>query len=443
MLKPSKYNYHTYTNDGEMLLMNTLSGRLVKFQPDQARSVSGYLSKNTDDENAVVNFLQKRGILVNVQVDEHLKVKNLFAQIQSKPILTLTLLPTEQCNFRCVYCPESFKRAEMLRDVQGAIIDYVRENIHKYTGVIIAWFGGEPLLAMDVITNLSTAIMQICKEKNKTYASSISTNAYLLSVNTFRLLLQYHVFKYQITIDGLKETHDRQRCLQDGSPTYDVIVDNLLQIKQTVHTGKFQIMLRINVSKSMISQIPQYISWYKRNFGNDRRFCLLIKRVSDYGGEMIHSFSEEIILDNSEEKVFFDSLLSSDLYRCSLVNRSFFSRGGMLCSACMQNALLIDSQGNIRKCTCHLDDDVLNLFGNISGRNIENNDNYVRWNEPLYNKKCDNCFFYPICMSSYCKYKSILTQKTCCPDEKRQIGKYLEIFNKQGVFETMESLDRG
>lgn len=436
MLKPSKFNYYTFNDSSDMLLLNTYSGRKIKLSPNLSERIMGYLNGETEDNNPIVKFLSDRGVLVGKEVDEGLKVRNLFTQIQGQSTLVLTVLPTEQCNFRCIYCPESFKRQKMSPDVQNAIIDYVRKNIHNYTGVQIMWFGGEPLMELDIISKLSQAIMQICKDKNRKYLANITTNAYLLDLVTFRSLLRYNVLDYQITIDGLRESHNRQRPLGDGAPTYDVIINNLLQIKQNVKTGKFRIMLRINVSQSMIAEIPQYIDWFKLNFGDDERFCLAVKMVGNYGGERVNDISEELISKNGTEDMFFGSMMASDLYQCKLICGSSFRAGGMLCTACMRNSLLIDSEGNFRKCTCNLDNNELNFFGNIlDGRIDKKSYDYIRWNEPYYEKKCLDCFFQPVCMSSYCKYKSILSQKACCPEEKRHISAYLKILDKQGVFE--------
>ena len=77
--------------------------------------------------------------------------------------LRLIIMPTEQCNFRCQYCYESFKFGKMSLEMQDAIINFVRKNIYKYTEVHLDWYGGEPLLAFDVIQYISENVLKICK----------------------------------------------------------------------------------------------------------------------------------------------------------------------------------------------------------------------------------------------------------------------------------------
>jgi uncharacterized protein len=61
-------------------------------------------------------------------------------------VLQLIILPTEQCNFRCVYCYELFDygliRQEVVEWIKNLLI--ARKSSLKYLSV--SWFGGEPLI---------------------------------------------------------------------------------------------------------------------------------------------------------------------------------------------------------------------------------------------------------------------------------------------------------
>ena len=69
-------------------------------------------------------------------------------------ILNLTVLPTEQCNFRCVYCYESFCRGGMSPVVVTALERFLDLRAPGLDRLSIAWFGGEPLLAADVVERI-------------------------------------------------------------------------------------------------------------------------------------------------------------------------------------------------------------------------------------------------------------------------------------------------
>ena len=154
MLRPSKYNHICFNDDGELLIANMYSNKMCKVSQDNAEYATEILRKEyISEEDDLILKMQKAGVLIDSEEDEDIRLKGSYLEEQSKPILLLTILPTEQCNFRCVYCPEEFSRGKMSEEVQKAIIRYVRQNINAYTGLRVSWFGGEPLLAMDVIAH--------------------------------------------------------------------------------------------------------------------------------------------------------------------------------------------------------------------------------------------------------------------------------------------------
>ena len=67
----------------------------------------------------------------------------------------------------------------------------------------VAWFGGEQLLAADVIESLSKRLMAPAEEKGVDYRASIITNAYLLTQDVIDMLSAVKVTSAQVTIDGL------------------------------------------------------------------------------------------------------------------------------------------------------------------------------------------------------------------------------------------------
>jgi len=169
-------------------------------------------------------------------------------------MLSLYILPTEQCNFRCKYCYETFPDLKMPKSIQDGIIRYVARNISKYKVLHVEWFGGGPLLALDVIEYISNVLLEICKKNGVVYYAAMTTNAYLLDLECFRRLKRCRVLSYQITADGVKQTHDNQRALASGAGTYDRIMRNLTQIQQNIKTLCLDITIRVNISKAVYSQ---------------------------------------------------------------------------------------------------------------------------------------------------------------------------------------------
>jgi uncharacterized protein len=80
-------------------------------------------------------------IAATSQINEHE-----IAAAFSNDLLHLIILPTERCNFRCVYCYEDFSIGTMKPPVIAGIKRLLARRIPNLRQLRIAWFGWEPLV---------------------------------------------------------------------------------------------------------------------------------------------------------------------------------------------------------------------------------------------------------------------------------------------------------
>lgn len=176
-MKMSIFNFSTYNKDGDLILYNFLCGipSLTKVKKSNIEIFEKLFLKNTEilgvscqQHTEAVEHLLKSGILVASNINENiLQEAQKYEKIYDSK-LTLFILPTGNCNFRCPYCFENsqpYLGNAMTEEVQNAIIKFVQRQIHNYTALHICWFGGEPLLEPLVIKNLSEKFIQICKKR--------------------------------------------------------------------------------------------------------------------------------------------------------------------------------------------------------------------------------------------------------------------------------------
>lgn len=284
--KTSKFNYVYECEDGSIRMYNSMFGAksLVIVKPAVSAPVSAFLQKggSCDDLPEYVKApLVERGYLVPFERDEELALAVKASEtVFNEKYLSLIIMPTEQCNFRCKYCYKTFAKGKMTSRVRDSLVKYVQKNISGYTGLSVVWFGGEPLEALDVVEELSEKFIEICKKAKKMYVSGITTNGYGMTPEVFERLYKLNIYTYQVTLDGCKTQHDAQRMLKNGEETFDTIVKNLLYIKNARKVGTV-VMLRTNFTKAIIDNIDEYLSFYKENFGNDRHFTFYIQKASD------------------------------------------------------------------------------------------------------------------------------------------------------------------
>ena len=140
----------------------------------------------------------------------------------------------------------------MTAEVQDDIVAFAgrmldASHANKLT---ITWFGGEPLMATDVIESLSPWLIRVAEERGCEYEGWIFTNGYLLSEDVVDLLLRCRVTNVHIPLDGVGATNDATRRLVGGGPTYERIVDNLGLLKPPIWT-----LIRANTHEGNVGEI--------------------------------------------------------------------------------------------------------------------------------------------------------------------------------------------
>ena len=183
--------------------------------------------------------------------------------------ISLTICPTMGCNFDCPYCFENHRQGKMSLEVQDNVIA-LAERMFDAAGtknLSVTWFGGEPLLAPDIIESLSLRLIELVQKRGGKYVASIITNGYLLTKENIEMLDRMQVKNCQVTIDGLGDTHNATRHLAGGGPTFDKIVDNLKN-----HKIPFMVDIRHNVhedNQSEIEELEAFVRQLAAESGNN------------------------------------------------------------------------------------------------------------------------------------------------------------------------------
>lgn len=358
-MKLSKFNYFQ-KKDNKLLLYNAMRGRfsMIKVMNDDAERIY-YLLANPQgiDMNREGKLLYKYGFLVDESLDEDRLCESITWKRMFNSTLSLVIMPTEDCNFRCSYCYEEHKNGVMSMNIANAVISYIKKNITKYTSLHITWFGGEPLLNTEtchIIEEISKQAIEICRSFHKSYSADIITNGYNLNLDTFLFLLKNRVFSFQVTIDGNSEHHDKYRALYGIQPTHDIIIDNLIKIKESKKKF-FKIIIRTNISEDMIDDLePHFVKLYEK-FGNDNRFGFFIRPVGNWGGVVVNDIADNI-LSTSKYREIYRKIQNMN---CKLdFSRHAFFYDNATCPACYENSFIIGSNGKIHKCSCELDNEI-------------------------------------------------------------------------------------
>lgn len=223
-----------------------------------------YLKTLSDEDREI---LTKRGYLTSATEAEEEEIISKISDILnrvSKNTLTITIMPTYNCNFRCEYCFEQNllkKGKEWLSGKMTAeIVDSIFIQLDKYKKAgkkisSVYLFGGEPLLR-----NNKDIVEYICKKcREAEIPISCISNGYDLD-KYIDLLKEYKFDKIQITVDGIGKEHDKRRFLAGGQGTYNRIMNNI----QLALDNGINITVRTNVNKKNTDSIEVLINEYKK-----------------------------------------------------------------------------------------------------------------------------------------------------------------------------------
>jgi uncharacterized protein len=428
-LVPSRFNARTSLPDGTLVLYNSYTGALSGFPQAVASIVEGKLHKDGFLGAAVgINkYLLERGFLVSSSADELDRVRLLYGSRQyRRDELELILLTSEDCNFRCLYCYETFPRGVMESWVQRSVVKLIHQRASRLNRLHLEYFGGEPLLGLQAIRHIAPEAQRICIENNIEFGSGMTTNGYLLTRDVFLELLHWGIRGYQVTLDGSPQHHNTSRPLIGGGPTFERIISNLDAIRRT--NERYSVVLRVNFSPDTLADIDSFLSLIQ-SFRGDERFPLRFYPIGKWGGP--NDGSLEICgLSGERERQALDQIAAERGFVVESRLPYLRPRGSLsICYAARPYNLIIGADGKLMKCTVALDTKDYNIVGRLSedGRADIDVDRLTKWIKPYFEEDsgCKSCFFLPSCQGISCPVPRIENGERPCPPHKTEIQRTL------------------
>ncbi len=407
-LKSSRYNFLVTESDYN-IAFNSKNCALVKINEDFIKILNDPNQEFSEEEKNLRENMFKAGFLVDSQIDE---IKLLeFKYLKSKfegDTLTVTIMPTDACNFSCFYCFENKKNLKMSQKIVDSTIEFVEQRLKNFSKLKICWFGGEPLLAMDIVRQMSKKLIEIAAVHNCEYSAFMVTNGYLLNPAIINELKDYKIDALQITIDGDKESHDRRRCTKEGVATFEKIIENL--------ANNFKIACRVNIDKSNIFSIKSLIKKLANEF-DDKKDDLNI------------SFGQILPIANQDKWDTSVCLSLPEYIRCvddftsCMIEEHFTIKNQYpfyptpkvnFCGAVQMNSFVIRPSGLIDKCWDCEATPVGDVFRGIA-HDGKTEQNLSKWilHDPFADSECRNCKILPVCFGG-CPYFSIERKEKMC-----------------------------
>lgn len=421
-MKQSIFNFFfPYDKDpNSMIAYNTRTNALALIDEPHFETLKRFIDygEKINDEDFVTKLFST-GFLVDDEIDELtlLRYNMLKARFDTHHI-GLTIAPTMNCNFRCPYCYEksSLQNKRMSEEVQEKIVSLVDGWSNSIHNLSIDWYGGEPLLEMELIRKLSKQFMTICKEEGIDYNSSMVTNGYNLTPEIAKELNELKVTNVQVTIDGPEDIHNTRRILANGQGSFKRIINNICESISYLQN----LTIRVNTDFENQDRIDEVFTILKENNLSDkvRVYLGFVQSTDDYAAEKC--MSTELF-----SKRNFNFIKDNEINIINTYPRLITC----FCGADAINNYVIDPDGNMYKCWEDIGKQekiLLNLLdmSDLSGiKGICGSFEYTMY-DPTSNQECRDCKCLPICMGG-CPNKR-MSNRDSCTEKKYSLEKYLQ-----------------
>ena len=173
----------------------------------------------------------------NSQVERLIRYLPKQFPVGDKALRNITIQVTEDCNLCCSYCYQINKSKQRLSfDTAKKFIDLLLDpdqsknpayNSWENSFVILDFIGGEPLLEIDLVSQIChyfyKRLIELDHPWKVGYMISIGTNGTLYFDERVQRFIDEFPGRvsFSITLDGNKRLHDSCRVFPDGSGSYD------------------------------------------------------------------------------------------------------------------------------------------------------------------------------------------------------------------------------
>jgi uncharacterized protein len=208
------------------------------------------------------------------------------AAIEAAQSLDINVQPTAQCQLDCDYCGQRHESHTLAAADQDRLVNRTRKRLEARPCRVIrvSWFGGEPLLGLEVMRALAPRMRALAEEFGCEYRSRISTNGLMLSETlAAELVRDLGIHEFQITLDGPARFHDARRHRKGGGGTFEQIFANTVALARREDLGA-EVLIRCNIDRRNVDGVRDLIQAFAGERALDRVAFSFVP-VHDWGND--------------------------------------------------------------------------------------------------------------------------------------------------------------
>jgi uncharacterized protein len=393
---PYLHSFHCPDKPGSRILYSARKASLLLL----GKELAGLIERKEELPPKAAITLSKLGLVVADPAAEREAGHRLMADLnRENPSLNVAVILTLACNFACRYCYEGNLKEHprpMAGETAAQLVEFIKERFGPgKKNLILHFYGGEPLLATERITEIAAPLKQFAEQKGATFGFSLVTNGSLLIPRTVEELKPLGLRTAKVTLDGPAEVHDRSRPFKSGKGTFETILGNVADCCGLIRVG-----VQGNYTRENYRRFPELLDLLTKR-------GITPEKLLQVGFGPVLQTSDQFALAD-----FHDGCCSTNepwLVEASIMLREETLKRGypapkITPSPCMvdvDDAFTVHVDGGIYKCLSfigHHKYEVGDIWQGIRDyRQIYNLDH---WRQ---NEECRDCSYLPLCFGG-CRY---------------------------------------
>jgi uncharacterized protein len=218
--RPRSRHAHWLSGDGVGQLFVTNGSRLFDVQSEVLARLDAAAARGDSDVEEVLRGL---GLEAPAFIDD--------APLEAPPLHALSLAVAQRCNLGCTYCyaqqgdfggPSKNMSWETARQAVELLVTQAAPG----ACINLAFLGGEPLANRPVVRRATELASELAARRGLAATFSVTTNGTLLTEGDSEFF-EHYGFAVTVSLDGVGETHDRQRPFKNGAGSFDRIMERV------------------------------------------------------------------------------------------------------------------------------------------------------------------------------------------------------------------------
>lgn len=222
------------TNSGAVHIVDELAYRLLDFFTEKLKGecpdeiISTLVNEGFDKQDIIDTYAELKALCDDDSLFSEYTYRPFADMLTEAPIKSMCLNISHDCNLRCEYCFAAqgdfgHGRKLMPFEVGKAAIDFLIKHSANRHNLELDFFGGEPLMNLNVVKKVVEYARSIEKEHNKNFRFTMTTNGILLDDDSIDFINR-EMSNVVLSLDGRKEVNDRLRPTVNKKGSYDIIV---------------------------------------------------------------------------------------------------------------------------------------------------------------------------------------------------------------------------